>query len=178
MTGLRIVDAVDRFDSDLFVGRAHEILAGLVADGAALGWVEPPSADEVTALLAEVGLAALAGDAALRAAYDGSDLVGVGYWRRYARPTHQPHADLEKVAVDGAAQGRGVGRALTAALVDAARERGIEVLTLDARGDNDRALTLYRSLGFVEYGRLADFVAVGEHRYDKVFCALDLRGGS
>jgi ribosomal protein S18 acetylase RimI-like enzyme len=52
------------------------------------------------------------------------------------------------------------------------------VLTLDTRGDDDRALTLYRSLGFSEYGRLTDFVAVGERRYDKVFYALDLRGGS
>jgi hypothetical protein len=25
------------------------------------------------------------------------------------------------------------------------------------------------------YGRLPDFVAVGEHRYDKVFCMLDFR---
>ncbi|HEV7898179.1 MAG TPA: N-acetyltransferase [Planosporangium sp.] len=175
MTGVRIVDAVDRFDSALFVSRAHAILAGLVAGGAALGWTEPPAVEEIEALLSEVGLAALAGDAALRAAYDGAELVGLGYWRRYARPTHQPHADLERVAVDDGAQGRGVGRALTAVLVDAARESGIEVLTLDARGDNDKALALYRSLGFVQYGRLADFVAIGASRYDKVFYALDLR---
>ncbi|MFE4552168.1 GNAT family N-acetyltransferase, partial [Streptomyces sp. NPDC056785] len=37
------------------------------------------------------------------------------------------------------------------------------------------ALHLYRSLGFTEYGRLPRFVAVGEHRYDKVFLMLDLR---
>jgi ribosomal protein S18 acetylase RimI-like enzyme len=175
MTGVRIVDAVDRFDSALFVAQAHAILEGLVAGGAALGWVEPPALEEIAALLSEVGLAALAGNATLRAAYDGPELVGVGYWRRYSRPTNQPHADLEKVAVDDRAQGRGVGRALTAALVDAARESGIEVLTLDARGDNARALKLYRSLGFVEYGRLADFAAVGASRYDKVFYAIDLR---
>jgi hypothetical protein len=30
-------------------------------------------------------------------------------------------------------------------------------------------------LGFREYGRLPDFVAVGARRYDKVFCVLDLR---
>jgi ribosomal protein S18 acetylase RimI-like enzyme len=175
MTGIRIVDAVDRFDSALFVAQTHAILEGLVAGGAALGWVAPPTLDAVAALLSEVGLAALAGDAAVRATYDGPQLVGVGYWRRYTRPTHHPHADLEKVAVDDRAQARGLGRALTAALVEAARERGIEVLTLDARGDNDKALKLYRSLGFVEYGRLVDFVAVGERRYDKVLYALDLR---
>lgn len=97
------------------------------------------------------------------------------YWLRYGWPTHRPHADLEKVAVDAAAHGRGVGRALTAALIADAREAGIEVLTLDARGDNTNARRLYRSLGFTEYGRLPGFVAVCERRYDKVFCMLDFR---
>ncbi|MFD7732926.1 GNAT family N-acetyltransferase [Kitasatospora phosalacinea] len=158
-----------------FAESAHRILADLVGGGAALGWVDPPSRDEVADLLGRVVAAAQAGDAALRAAYLDRQLVGVGYWLRYARPTHRPHADLEKIAVDAAVHGRGVGRALTAALIADAREAGIEVLTLDARGDNAGALHLYRSLGFTEYGRLPDFVAVGEHRYDKVFYMLDLR---
>ncbi|MGW6708012.1 N-acetyltransferase family protein [Streptomyces sp. NPDC054956] len=161
-----------------FAGEAHRILAELVAGGAALGWVEPPAPDEVAELFEGVLAAVRAGDAVLRAAYLGDgrgELVGVGYWQRYARPTHRPHADLEKVAVAAGAHGLGVGRALTAALVEDARRAGIEVLTLDARGDNARALGLYASLGFTEYGRLPDFVAVGERRYDKVFCMLDLR---
>ncbi|MFE3993083.1 GNAT family N-acetyltransferase [Streptomyces goshikiensis] len=93
----------------------------------------------------------------------------------FAGAVHRMLADLEKLAVDFAAQGRGVGRALTAALVEDARAAGIEVLTLDVRGDNANALALYRSLGFSEYGRLPGFVAVGERRYDKVFFMLYLR---
>ncbi|WP_255950132.1 GNAT family N-acetyltransferase [Streptomyces odontomachi] len=158
-----------------FAAAAHRILAGLVDAGAALGWVDPPERAEVADLLERVLAAARAGDGALRAAYLGPRLVGLGYWLRYDRPTHRPHADLEKVAVDAAAHGRGVGRLLVAALVDDARRAGVEVLTLDARGDNDVALRLYRSLGFVEYGRLPRFVAFGERRYDKVFHMLDLR---
>ncbi|MFH8749715.1 GNAT family N-acetyltransferase [Streptomyces rimosus] len=158
-----------------FAESAHRILADLVRGGAALGWVEPPSRREVQDLFRDVFRAVQDGDGALRAAYVDRRLVGLGYWLRYARPTHRPHADLEKIAVAASAHGRGVGRALTAALIDDARRAGIEVLTLDARGDNDSALHLYRSLGFTEYGRLPDFVAVGEHRYDKVFCMLDFR---
>ncbi|GAA2461854.1 hypothetical protein GCM10010433_75240 [Streptomyces pulveraceus] len=158
-----------------FAESAQQILSHLVNGGAALGWVDPPSREEVAELLGHVLSAVRAGDAALRAAYLGRRLVGVGYWLRYARPTHRPHADLEKLAVDAGAHGRGIGRALTAALIADAREAGTEVLTLDARGDNAHALHLYRSLGFTEYGRLPDFVAVGERRYDKVFCMLDLR---
>lgn len=154
---------------------AHALLAGLVRDGAALGWVEPPARSEVAELLGDVVSAAQAGDGALRAACLDGRLAGLGYWLRYRRPTHRPHADLEKLAVDPAAQGRGVGRALTAALVADARTSGVEVLTLDARGDNAGAHRLYRSLGFTEYGRLPGFVAIGELRYDKVFYMLDLR---
>ena len=156
-------------------GPAQRLLADLVGAGAALGWVDPPGLDEVTELLEHVLAEARAGNAALRVAYRGGRLVGLGYWLRYARPTHRPHADLEKIAVDRAVHGRGLGRALTGALVEDARAAGIEVLTLDARGDNERALGLYRSLGFSEYGRLPDFVAVGARRYDKVLYLLDLR---
>lgn len=174
-----ILDAMDlTSDPELaarFAESAHQILADLVSGGAALGWLEPPSRDEVAELLDHVVAAVRTGDAALRAAYLDRRLVGLGYWLRYARPTHRPHADLEKIAVAAAAHGRGVGRALTNALIADARERGIEVLTLDARGDNTNALRLYRSLGFTEYGRLPDFVAVGEHRYDKVCYLLDFR---
>ncbi|MGW5780073.1 N-acetyltransferase family protein [Streptomyces sp. NPDC003863] len=158
-----------------FAESAHGILSDLVRGGAALGWVDPPTPDEVTELVDHVLSAVRAGDAALRVACLDGRIVGLGYWVRYARPTHRPHADLEKIAVDAGAQGLGVGRALTAALIEDARQAGIEVLTLDARGDNANALHLYRSLGFTEYGRLPDFVAVGERRYDKVFCMLDFR---
>jgi ribosomal protein S18 acetylase RimI-like enzyme len=129
----------------------------------------------VAELLGHVVSSVRAGDAALRVAYLDRRLVGLAYWLRYARPTHRPHADLEKIAVEAAVHGRGIGRALTAALISDARAAGIEVLTLDVRGDNTNALHLYRSLGFTEYGRLPRFVAVGERRYDKVFYMLDLR---
>jgi ribosomal protein S18 acetylase RimI-like enzyme len=155
--------------------QAHRILADLVGAGAALGWVEPPSRREVDGLLGRVDEAAPAGDGALRLAYLDRQLIGLGYWLRYDRPTHRPHADLEKLAVDASAHGRGVGRALAARLIADARQAGIEVLTLDARGDNAPALQLYRSLGFTEYGRLPGFVAVGNHRFDKVLCLIDLR---
>ncbi|MBW8805665.1 MAG: GNAT family N-acetyltransferase [Catenulisporales bacterium] len=160
---------------EALVDAAHAILADLVASGAALGWVDPPSKPEIGVLLEQVCASARAGDGALWLAYAGSRLAGLGYWLRYARPTHRPHADLEKVAVAVDAQGSGIGRLLTTALMDSARTAGIEVLTLDARGDNANALHLYRTLGFREYGRLPAFVAVGERRYDKVFYMVDFR---
>ncbi|QWF83040.1 GNAT family N-acetyltransferase [Amycolatopsis sp. CA-230715] len=160
---------------DALVAELHRILVDLVRDGAPLGWLEPPSFEEIAALLGDVVAAAGKGDAGLVVARADGELAGLGYWRRYTRPTNRPHADLERVAVAGNAQGKGVGRALTTALVADARAAGVEILTLDARGDNETALGLYRSIGFTEYGRLPDFVAVGTRRYDKVFSMIDLR---
>ncbi len=159
----------------VFLDQATALLRDLVSAGAALGWVDPPPAGEVVGLLRQVAAAGDRGDACLVAAWLGGELAGLGYWRRYVRATHRPHADVEKLAVAPARQGRGVGRRLMDELVSAAVDAGIEVLTLDFRGDNDRAAKLYRSLGFSEYGRLRRFVAVGPARFDKVLYARDLR---
>jgi putative acetyltransferase len=60
------------------------------------------------------------------------------------------------IAVAPAAQGRGVGRALFQALLDevSAHMPHIHRVELFARVANERARGLYRSLGFVEEGRL------------------------
>lgn len=49
--------------------------------------------------------------------------------------------------------GLGLGRALTEACIACARQAGYTQLELDVVATNERALALYRSLGFVEYGR-------------------------
>ena len=56
------------------------------------------------------------------------------------------------ISVDSACQGLGIGRAMTRACIDCARRAGYAQLELDAVADNARALALYRSAGFVEYG--------------------------
>ncbi len=85
-------------------------------------------------------------------------------------------AHLEAIAASDF-QGKGIGGRMLDQLIETARATGIEQLTLDARGDNRAAHALWRSRGFVEYGRIADFVAVGGTRYDKTFWVLDLRAG-
>lgn len=46
----------------------------------------------------------------------------------------------------------GLGRAVTLACVEAAREAGYEILELDAVADNVRAIALYESVGFRRIG--------------------------
>lgn len=153
-----------------------ELFAGLVSGGAALGWVEPPGSAAITDLLDGLAADVAVDDACVSIARSESGrVVGIAYWTRYSRPTYRPHVDIEKVAVDPRAQHAGVGRGLMNALIASARDIGVEVMTLDLRDDNVRAIALYRSLGFERYGLLKDFVAVGDQRYDKHLFALDLR---
>ena len=49
--------------------------------------------------------------------------------------------------------GLGLGKALTAACIQCAREAGYLQLELRAVADNEAALSLYRSVGFEEFGR-------------------------
>jgi ribosomal protein S18 acetylase RimI-like enzyme len=176
MVALEIIDISDGATNPAFAADAHRIYADLVRQGAAIGgWIDPPSKEEVSHLLGQLTARSRVGDAAVCAAYFGTTLVGLGSWRRYERPTHRSNANLERIAVDSGWQGQGIGRALTARLIATARASNVEVLTLDARGDNKTALDLYKSLGFREYGRIREFVTVGSARYDKVCCALYLR---
>ena len=49
--------------------------------------------------------------------------------------------------------GLGLGRALAEACIACAKEAGYSQLELNAAAENTRALSLYRSLGFEEFGR-------------------------
>ncbi len=49
--------------------------------------------------------------------------------------------------------GEGIGRALTQACIECAGEAGYAQLELDVVSTNERAVSLYKSVGFTEYGR-------------------------
>jgi ribosomal protein S18 acetylase RimI-like enzyme len=56
------------------------------------------------------------------------------------------------IGVDPGHRGKGIGRSLLTALLDAAREAGYDRISLSVEPDN-RAAELYRSLGFEVVGR-------------------------
>lgn len=76
------------------------------------------------------------------------------------------------VCVDADARGRGVGRALMTALVEAARASDwCERIEFHVRASNVVAITLYESLGFVVEGRLRARVEGPEGRVDDLLMA-------
>ena len=49
--------------------------------------------------------------------------------------------------------GQGIGKAIMNACIACARQAGYTQLELDVVSDNERAISLYKKLGFIEYGR-------------------------
>jgi ribosomal protein S18 acetylase RimI-like enzyme len=76
------------------------------------------------------------------------------------------------VAVRKDARGLGLGTALMKAGIGWARSVGVRKLTLGVFASNDRAVRLYRGLGFVEEGRLRGQVILGGVPVDELLMAL------
>ena len=57
------------------------------------------------------------------------------------------------ISIERASWGLGIGRALTRACIECAQAAGYSQLELDVVSANESAVSLYRSVGFVEYGR-------------------------
>lgn len=57
------------------------------------------------------------------------------------------------IGIEEAYWGLGIGRALAQACIECAREAGYSQLELDVVAENVRAVSLYKSMGFIEYGR-------------------------
>lgn len=66
-------------------------------------------------------------------------------------------AEVLTLAVEPVARRAGVGRALVEAGAEAARASGAEGLFLEVAADNEPAIGLYRSTGFVPVGRRAGY---------------------
>lgn len=101
------------------------------------------------------------------------ELVGHGLLQKYRLAVTAHIVELTLVAHAGH-QGRGVGRQIMRALIDWARAQpAVEKIELRVRASNERALGLYRSLGFVEEGRFRRRIRLGPAAYvDDVAMAL------
>ena len=84
--------------------------------------------------------------------------VIVGYAGAYLLP---PDADVQTIAVSGAAQGSGVGRLLLEELIAIAVRHECSQLLLEVRSDNASALGMYERFGFESISKRRDYYATG-----------------
>jgi ribosomal protein S18 acetylase RimI-like enzyme len=157
------------------IDAVYRVVRAVMQLGGAVGWVDVPDRAETAEWLTEIAAEVAAGRTRMAVVSAGGRVEGLGRWTRYAKPTVGVNAEVLQVMVHPGTRGQGLARLLVGALVDDARDRHVETLTLDVRGNNPAAMALYESFGFEVSGRLPDFVAVGDDRWDRVLYRLDLR---
>ncbi len=81
-----------------------------------------------------------------------SHVVGFNWLKPHAASAHDvARGEIYTIAVDPAEHGRGLGRRLAIGGLDLLHERGFRCASLFVAADNESALALYASLGFVTH---------------------------
>lgn len=83
-------------------------------------------------------------------------------------------AELLNIAVAKSSQGRGLGRAWLAEVLDTCRQRGARMVFLEVRRSNLPAQALYQRAGFREIGCRRDYYPTQTGREDALCLALTL----
>jgi ribosomal protein S18 acetylase RimI-like enzyme len=152
----------------------HGVVAAVTALEGAVGWLTVPDRAETDAWLDDQLARCVRGDGGFATVSLDGRVEALGLWRRYGDDVVRQNGEIRKVMTHPDARGRGLAKQVVTALTEHARDQGVEVLTLDARGNNHAAHALYESLGWERCGRIPDFIAVGEERWDRVFFSVRL----
>lgn len=91
-------------------------------------------------------------------------LAGTARWTVYG-PQKLRHSARFSIGVHPSFQGLGLGRLLLTRLIEAASAAGLRRIEGRVRADNERAMGLYGSLGFVLEGTFVDAVYLGDDQY-------------
>jgi ribosomal-protein-alanine N-acetyltransferase len=100
---------------------------------------------------------------------EGEAVVGYGILSTGAGESH-----VLNVCVAPAYQGRGFGRRLVLRLLDLSRLHRSERVYLEVRPSNPRAIALYESIGFNEFGRRPKYYPARKGREDALVMAYEL----
>ncbi|MFE0516690.1 GNAT family N-acetyltransferase [Streptomyces sp. NPDC058964] len=153
---------VTRLDAARVRERAEELaelLAGVVADGASVGFLAPLGLAEAVAWWHGRAAEVAAGRLAVWAARDeGGRVAGTVSLAFPDKPNSRHRAELVKLMVHREGRGRGLGRRLVTTAEEAAAAAGISLLHLDTETGGS-AERLYRSAGWTRAGVIPDYAA-------------------
>ena len=169
--GLHIVEVTEWNPEDL--NSLCSLLIEVVADGASIGFL-PPLNDADAKLYWEHLL-----EPSVRlwtADYDG-EIVGTVQLHLTMKQNGAHRAEIAKLMVHPQKRRLGIARQLMDVAERAAMEAGRSLLVLDTRA-GDPSNTLYRSLGFVEAGRIPQYARSANGQFDETVIYYKLLAGS
>ena len=164
--------------SSAALARAIPELAVLHSDavnrGASLGFVPPMRSDESRPYWESLRSEIDAGRRILLGAFHAGRIVGSGQLALPSHPNALHRAEVQKLFVDAALQGHGIGRSLMAVLHAIARRHGRSLVLLNARRGGS-AERFYRTLGYREAGVIPGYtLGRGHERIDSVLLYQEL----
>jgi RimJ/RimL family protein N-acetyltransferase len=162
-------------EQDAILAAVAQLVIAAAKRGEALGLAPNVTESEYLVYLGDLLAEAARGDAGLAVAVraDGT-VLGTAQWRRSPYQTRWVLGELDRLAVAVGVRGSGVGSALVEAVAADALAHGLELLSLEVRGNNHGAVALYERLGFHRAGLLPNAVAVGRSRMDVLTMCREL----
>lgn len=107
-------------------------------------------------------------------ALDGEAIVGTSGVEKYGGQ-RCAHRAVFAISVRKSHWGLGIGSGLLQRQIAFAKAAGAEIMELEVRSDNERAMGLYKKFGFVPYGTFPRFFKIGVEYFDAVCMTLSLQ---
>ena len=107
-------------------------------------------------------------------AFDEGELLGSGVVSSVSGRARFAHRKDLAITVRKDYWGKGIGSGLMNLLLDFCRKNGAEVVELQVRSDNERAIALYEKFGFEKIGTHKNFFKIGEEYFSADYMNLYL----
>jgi len=148
------------------IPRLADILIACVAEGSGVSFLPPLAPDVARAFWRDTARDVAAGSKVLLAGWSEGVLAGT-VTLAFATPQNQRHrADVVKLLVHPDGRRHGLARQMMGRLECEAGRAGRPLLTLDTRA-GDRAEGLYRSMNWVEYGRIPGYAVRADGTFEE-----------
>ncbi len=163
VNGVEVLDAAAATSA---MPRLAEILGACVAEGAGVSFLPPLAPEAARAFWQDTARDVAACTKVLLAGWVDGVLAGT-VTLALAWPQNQQHcAEVTKLLVHPSARRHGLARRLMQRLEVEALRAGRTLLTLDTRA-GDNAERLYRSMGWIEYGRIPGYATQADGTFEE-----------
>ncbi|WP_438463197.1 GNAT family N-acetyltransferase [Marinomonas sp. PE14-40] len=133
-----------------------ELLIDSIESGASIGFITPVNHAEISTYWNEVEVGLALAKRKLFAVFEGNELVACVQLSLCAKANGAHRAEVEKLMVKTTSRGQGISKKLMKLMECVAVEIGLTLLVLDTRV-GDLASNLYRSIGYIEAGKIPQF---------------------